>query len=215
MFNLPWYIWFNVLAIPSVWLLIWVGLKIEKAPRWKHHICLVGTLSQIAILFLHWNPSVASVLNPATYLLAALAIGAALYTIVPMLYESVNTTYRTLQLLGNSDSRALALDSGSSAQTKPVNEVKYVDGVLDIDDDEVCGAEAMQMADALTAALSPNKSFLDSDLVQSNAREFSDSELEEDPRILNGSLWLMTIGLMVVLAAPSFASLNFLKSVLN
>ena len=213
MFNLPWFSWLNVLAIPLLWGMMWVGLRIEKSPRWQHHASVVGHLSIVAVIMLYWNPAVAKLFYPSDYLIAMLALGTCLVTLVPLLYECIKLNFRTLQLARNPE----IIHEG--ADSKPVSSMvaakanpEYVDGILDIDDDPRCGAEALELADAFSAALSPQKSLLDSDLVQRNAKDFSDTDLQEDPAYWNGSMWITFIGYAIALGAPLWMSWQFLTT---
>ena len=215
MFNLPWYSWINVLAIPLVWLLVWTGMKLQKVAPWQFKLSLVGHLSIVAIIFLYWNPQITPVLNPATYLLAALAAITALYILLSTVFESIKTSYRTFVLINDSakTSNNVDLESAANKDTSQArgNQV-YVDGVLDIDDDDCVDEQvAMQMVDAFSAAFSPSKSLADTALVQEQVREYSDSELQSDPGICNGALWATSTALLVVLAAPIWMSWSLLK----
>lgn len=197
-------------------------MKIEKAPGWQFKLSVVGHLSIVAIILLYWNPQVAKLVHPATYLIAGLAGMTALYALLPTLYESAKTSVRTLRLKGKataSPSNSVAGGGGHSAREPAsalaaTNNMAYVDGVMDIGDDDCVDKETMQMVEAFTTALSPSKSLLDTEFVQEAAKDFSDEDLQEDPGYFNASMWVTFAALVVVLGAPLWMSWTFLRDLL-
>lgn len=81
MFNLPWYAWFNVLALPGLWLLFLLGMALEGQPKWQRKLIGLHVLGAIITIFLYWNPAVSQNLTAIHYVLAMLVVPIAVWNL--------------------------------------------------------------------------------------------------------------------------------------
>jgi len=214
MFNLPWYSWFNVLAIPLLWSLIWFGLKIEKVPRWQHQFSLLGHISFVAIIFLHWNPSVSQMMTPFTYVIATFALATAAWITIPTFYEAFRVLFRTLSLQGKAKQKTPQAPVAANVCKNDNAEPEYVDGILDIECDECSNEETAQMVDAFVSAISPSKSVADTELMQQLKEGYADDELLENPVESNSTMWLTAAGTLLLVIGPIWMSVELFKGLL-
>lgn len=64
MFNLPWYAWLNVLALPCLWLSLMLDCALQGRPQWFRHFTTISLLACIVSVFLYWNPHVNALFSP-------------------------------------------------------------------------------------------------------------------------------------------------------
>ncbi len=64
MFNLPWYAWLNVLALPCLWAYLMLDCALQGKPRWFRQLTTVALGACVCSLFLYWNPPINDWLTP-------------------------------------------------------------------------------------------------------------------------------------------------------
>ena len=74
MFNLPWYAWLNLLALPVLWVLFYVEYVVTEKPRWLRQYSGVAMAAAAVVILLYWNPHINTALVPLQYGLMLLVV---------------------------------------------------------------------------------------------------------------------------------------------
>ena len=215
MFNLPWYVWFNVLAVPLVWAVVWFGLKCEKASPWKFTASTTGHVSAVLVIFLYWNEHIQQVTAPLSYFIAAAALATFLYCGVSTIAEGIRLVFRNFKIkrqMALEDTSAMPSEASIKSQS-PNKLPEYVDGIFDIDDD--CGDfDSEKIGENIDAIFSPDKSFADAPFFQEMGSDYTDDELREDGNLLLFSYCLVALPALLVMGAPGWMGFQLLKAAL-
>jgi len=67
MFNLPWYSWFNVLALPILCVVLVVGMSMAGQAPWLKQLFKVQMLVAAAVVFMYWNVTIAWLRNKSKH----------------------------------------------------------------------------------------------------------------------------------------------------
>ncbi len=130
MFNLPWYAWLNVLALPGLWVFLMFDCAVQGKPRWFRQFTTVSMVACVVCLFLYWNPALNVLFSPLQYALIVL--------IAPLTIWLLGTS--SLQLLaglltgfsGDSDGvKAHPFSGQSGHQFKVDDDDIHLDGGID------------------------------------------------------------------------------------
>lgn len=82
MFNIPWYSWLNILALPILLGIMYFESVLEEEPGWLKQLLVFHYIALFVVIVLYWNPQLFQMLVPANYLLALLILPYALWQIV-------------------------------------------------------------------------------------------------------------------------------------
>jgi len=123
MFNLPWYAWLNVFALPCLWLYLMLECAFQSRPTWFRQYTSVSIIACACSVFLYWNPAANALFTPLQYGLIAL--------IVPLTTVSVGII--VLQLL----SSILEWLTGDSEQREQSLSTTQEGVAFNLDDDDI------------------------------------------------------------------------------
>lgn len=123
MFNLPWYAWFNVLALPCLWLLFLLGMALEGQPKWQRKLIGLHVLGAIVTIFLYWNPAVSQNLTAIHYVLAVLVVPIAVWNL-GITCQQLILSFLAMFFADAKDKSVIAMENDTQPQ-------------FDVDDDEI------------------------------------------------------------------------------
>ena len=99
MFNLPWYSWFNVMAIPCLWGLLSLNSAMASRPAWLGKVLRVQILAAITTIFLYWNPAISDGLLPLHYALILLVLPLLIWNIGAVVLDLLQIAWVNVKLL--------------------------------------------------------------------------------------------------------------------
>jgi len=74
MFNLPWYAWINIFALPLMWLFMTLDFTVLGAATWLRRLVKYYIAACVASIFLYWNPQLYHSLVPVSYFMVGLIV---------------------------------------------------------------------------------------------------------------------------------------------
>lgn len=155
MFNLPWYAWLNVFALPCLWLYLMLDFALQGKPKWFRQYTTVSLIACMLSLFLYWNPSLNALFSPLQLGLVAL--------IVPLVIWSLGIS--CLQLLASPVrwwTRDAEEGEASLASTQSGVHFNLDDDDIDLDGGAVEAVDDVQRGKAIAGLFSKNATLDDS-----------------------------------------------------
>ncbi|NND92160.1 MAG: hypothetical protein HKN42_14970 [Granulosicoccus sp.] len=208
MFNLPWYSWFNVLALPILWGLLYIDMAVQDRSAWMKNFIGFHILASIACIFLYWNPQLAGTLVPANYLLAVLIVPFAAWNIAQGFAELFQAIYQTAAPLFGVDEKPVRTTTASVAGD--ADDIDILADDLDLDGGVTCGSMDEDVAKAGKAITSLFSN-------RSTARDRMEGVmtlLGDDDDKASTDLWagLIAVGIyLLIWLPPMYMSVQLLK----
>ena len=162
MFNLPWYAWFNVLALPCLWLLFLLGMALEGQPKWQRKLIGLHVLGAIVTIFLYWNPAVSQNLTAIHYVLAMLVVPIAVWNL-GITFQQLILSALAMFFTGPREKCVVVMENDTQPQFDvDDDEIDLDAGCHSLDGEEQCAEEFGEAVSALFSGNSSAKARLDS-----------------------------------------------------
>ena len=199
MFNLPWYAWLNVIALPCFWACVMLEIAANRTLQPYRKYTTVAIVACVFSVFLYWNPPLNALFSPLQIGLVALIAPLALFTLATAGIQIVATARSCVTTLDNSANVALS-SCHSTAEFDPDED----DIDLDSDSNSVVETEACGRA---IASLFAKNATLD-DSVSCLQTLFENSLEDESPKELLFALLAQLLLAGMILIPPFYMSIQ-------
>jgi len=136
MFNLPWYSWLNVLALPIIWGCMSFDFSVKDAPAWARRLIKFHILAAVCVIFLYWNPQIYNSLVPLNYLLAVAVLPYAAWNMITSASGFIDSVYKYTRHLWDvkKGAKRLAKTLSTTPETASTPASNLEDADIDLDE---------------------------------------------------------------------------------
>jgi len=206
MFNLPWYSWFNVLALPILCVVLVVGMSMAGQAPWLKQLFKVQMLVAAAVVFMYWNAALLGSFLPLNYAFLLSTTVLAVYVVGGAVWDLLVVTIAWLR---NKSKHAKAPVTSTAVQQQTHSDtqgISDVDGIVDLDAGQCSDVERdRQMGEAISSLFRKSSDSEPSSLVKF-AKAIEEEADEEDDFFTVVGVLIFTFVSAVVVLPPLYMS---------